>query len=116
MRGGNVRNAARVTLGEVGDGTRLLTAQKAVGNSDAHHEEVRRFAFAILSADHAGAVALRVNAPRTEVCAQPPRWNRSVPLPRKRANLVEMLPRILFAFQPLDALRFRFLDFAHVPP
>src|SRR6202158_235015 len=109
----NIRNAAGMALGEVGDGARLLTAQETVGNSDAHHKERRRFAFAILAADHAGAVALRVNAPRTKIRAQPFEWNRSVPLPRKRANLIEMLPGIFLAFQSLDALRFGFLHFAH---
>src|SRR5216683_665658 len=110
----DVRNAARVALGEVGDGARLLTAQEAVGNSDAHHKERRRLAFAILAADHADAVALRVDAPRAKIRAEPFRRNRSVALPRKRADLIEMLPGILLAFQPLHALRFGFLDFAHI--
>src|SRR5258707_2495614 len=110
----DVRNTARVALGEVGDGARLLTAQEAVGNSDAHHKERRRLAFAILAADHADAVALRVDAPRAKIRAEPFRRNRSVTLPRKRADLIEMLPGILLAFQPLHALRFGFLDFAHV--
>src|SRR6267378_3609778 len=113
---GNVRDAARVTLGEVRDRARLMTAQEAVGNSDAHHKEWRRFAFAILAADHAGAVSLGVNAPRTEIRTQPFRRDRSVPLPRKRPDLVEMLPGILLALQPLDSLCFGFLDFAHVLP
>src|SRR5260221_12895299 len=113
---GNIRDTASVALGEVGDGARLMTAQEAVGNSDAHHKEWRRFALAILAADHAGAVALRVNTPRTKICAQPLRRNRGVTLPRKGPNLIKMLPGILFAFEPLDALCFGFLDLAHVLP
>src|SRR6266403_3470419 len=92
-----------------------MTAQEAVGNSDSHHEERGRFAFAILAADHAGAVALRVNTPRTKIGAQPFRRNRSVPLPRKRPNLIKMFPGILLAFQPLDPLCFGFLNLAHAP-
>src|SRR5712672_172923 len=80
---GDVRDAARVALGEVRDGARLMTAQEAVGDSDADHKKRRGFTFAILTADHTDAVALRVNPPRTEICAQPLRRDRSVPLPRK---------------------------------
>src|SRR5262249_53314806 len=39
--------------------------------------------------------------------------NRIVPLPRKIANFVEMIPSELFALQPLDSLRLCFFDFAH---
>src|SRR6267154_3983080 len=112
----NICDAARVALGEVRDGACLMTAQEAVRDSDAHHEERRRFTFAILAADHTDAVALRVNPPRTEICAQPLRRDRSVPLPRKRPDFIEMLPGILLALKPLYALCFRFLDFAHVLP
>src|SRR5258708_27908416 len=113
---GDIRNAASVALSEVGERAGLMAAQEAVGNSNAHHKERRRFAFAILAADHANAVALRVDAPRTEIRTQPFRWNRSVTLPRKRPDLIEVLPGILLSFQSLDALRFAFLDFAHLPP
>jgi hypothetical protein len=34
-------------------------------------------------------------------------------LPRKLANLVNALPRILGSLQPLDALCLGFLDFTH---
>src|SRR5260370_24158018 len=110
----DVRNTARVALGEVGDGAATAAEQEAVGNSDAHHKERRRLAFAILAADHADAVALRVDAPRAKIRAEPFRRNGSVTLPCERADLIEMLPGILLAFQPLHALRFGFLHFAHV--
>src|SRR5882762_7295309 len=61
---GDVRDAARVALGEVRDRARLMTAEEAIGDSDADHKKRRGFTFAIFSADHAGAVALRVNPPR----------------------------------------------------
>src|SRR6267154_1478376 len=80
---GDVRDAARVTLGEVGDGARLMTAQEAVRDSDAHHKEWRSFTFAIPAADHAHAIALGVNAPRTEIRTKPFWRDRSVSLPRK---------------------------------
>src|SRR6266851_3320843 len=105
----DVRYATRVWLGEVGDGARLLTAQEAVGDTDAHHKKRRGFAFAVLAADHAGAIALRVNTPRTKIRAQPFRRNGSMTQPRKRPDLIEMLPGILLAFEPLDALCFGFL-------
>src|SRR5260221_14442496 len=113
---GDIRNAASVALSEVGERARLMTAQEAVGNSDANSDDRVRLAFAIVPADHAGAVALRVDAPGTKIRTQPFRWNRSVTLPRKPPDLIEMLPGILLPFQSLDALRFAFLDFAHLPP
>src|SRR5258705_2051719 len=80
---GDVRDAARVALGEVRDGARLMTAQEAVRDSDAHHKEWRSFTFAIPAADHAHAIALGVNAPRTEIRTKPFWRDRSVSLPRK---------------------------------
>jgi len=40
-----------------------------------------------------------------------------MPLTRKRADFVQVLPGVFLALQPLDALRFGFLHFGlHAPP
>ena len=84
--------------------------QKPVGNANAHHEVGKGFAFSAGATDRADSVTLGVHAPEAEVRPQPFRGNRSVPVTREPADLVEALPGVLLPFQPLDSLRLRFLD------
>ena len=108
---GDVSHAACVTLGKIGNRASLRDGQKSVGDADPHHEVRHGLAFAVLAADDADAVALRVNAPRAEVGAHPLRRNRRKARTRELLDLVEMLPGVLLALQSLDALCFRFFDF-----
>src|SRR6266852_5819522 len=82
-----------------------MRSQQAVGNANPHHEVGKRLALAAFSAEHAGAVTLRVDAPGAEVCAHPLGRNGLNAAAREAADFVEMLPRILLALQALDALR-----------
>src|SRR5580704_7719452 len=109
----NVRDSPRVPLGDIRHCAHLIAAQQAVWNANAHHKVRHGLALAARAADHSQTVALRVNAPRPEIRANPFRRNRRKAVARKRTNLVEMLPGILRALQTLDALRFGFFDFAH---
>src|SRR5262249_20042353 len=52
-------------------------------------------------------------SPRTKISAKPFRRNSAMTLPRKFTNLVEVIPRELFALQPLDFLRLGFFHFRH---
>ena len=71
-------------------------------------------AFTAFAPDHAGSVALRVDAPPAEVRAQPFRRDGVKPVARETANLIEAFPGILLPLQTLDSLRFRFLvSFSH---
>ena len=83
---------------------KLVGMKQAVGNADAHHEERQRLAFAVLPADHAGAVALRVNAPPAEISAQPLGSDGIEAFAGELADVVEAFPRILLALQALDPL------------
>src|SRR6266849_5008960 len=87
-----------------------MRLKKAVGNANAKHEIRQGLSFAALSADNAGAVSLRVNAPPAEIRTQPLRWNRIEALTRESVDFFEAFPRILFPLQPLDSLRFCLFD------
>jgi hypothetical protein len=58
--------------------------------------------------DNAEAVALGVNAPGTEVGAEPFGRNGIVAATSEFADFVEVHPRIFFALEALDLLRFGF--------
>src|ERR1700690_2637431 len=109
----NIRHAAPVLLRDISDRAQLFAAQNSVGYPDAHHKIRRRFPFAVCAADHSQPVALRVNPPGTKIGAQPFRRNRSMPAPRKFADLVNALPRILGSLEPFDALCLGFLLLTH---
>src|SRR5208283_766875 len=64
---GQIGGATGIAAGEIGDGAELIGAQKAVGNSNAEHEERQGTPYAALATHDAGAVALRVNSPPAEV-------------------------------------------------
>src|SRR3984885_859942 len=110
---GNIRHAAPVPLRDIGDRAQLFAAQNPVGYPDAHHEIRRRLPFTIRAADHSLPVTLRVNSPGTKVGPQPFRRNRGMPMPRKFADLVNALPRILGSLEPFDALCPGFLLLTH---
>ena len=104
------REAAVVVLAQVvGDGAELIRTEESVWNTDSHHEALQGAPLAILAANHARPVPLRVNAPPAEIGAKPFRRNRLKSLARKTPYFVECLPRILGALQSFDSLGFSFL-------
>ena len=105
-----VGGSAGVFLGDVGDGSKLVGMQQAVGNADAHHEEGQRLPFSVLAADHADAVALGVHAPPAEICSQPFGRDGIEAFAGKLADVVKAFPRILLPLQALDPLRLRFFN------
>src|ERR1051325_7387839 len=113
LAGSDIRQAAAVLLGERRYFADLIAAQQAVGDANAHHEILRRLPFSVFAADDAQAVTLRVNSPGAKIRTEPFGRNGSMPLARKFTDFVEVIPRELFALQPLDLLRLGFLDFAH---
>ena len=64
-----------------------MREQQAVGNADAHHEVRSGLPFAARAADDSGAVALRVDAPGTEVGPEPLRRDGSVNPLRANARI-----------------------------
>ena len=113
---GEVCNVVAVLGRESGDGANLLAGEETVGDADAHHEEGSGLPFSARAADNAETVALSVNAPRTEIGAEPFRGNGGVALASELADFVEMEPGILLAFEALDALGFRFFVGGHLVP
>src|ERR1700722_973290 len=109
----NVCNASCVPLGDVRNRAHLPAAQEAIRDTNPHHEVGRALALSARAADDSRAISLGVHAPRPEIRAKPLRWDRSIALLRKLADVVEMLPGILRVLQTLDTLRFRLFDFAH---
>jgi len=67
----------------------------------------RRFAFAIFTADHAGAVALRVNPTNENTCLAIPVESRGMPLSRN-PDLINA-PKHFSRLQPFNPLRLGFL-------
>jgi hypothetical protein len=115
---GDVGDAAGVIFREIGEYANLLATQKTVGDADADHEKFGGLAFAVRATQNAGAVALCVYAPGTEIGAEPFGWDGITAVARKFADFVEVVPRELFAFQAFDALGFRFFwrcCFWHLP-
>src|SRR5579864_6422121 len=84
-----------------------MRLQQAVWNADAHHEIGERLPFPIRTADDTGTVSLGVYAPPAKIRTNPLGRDRGEAVTRKSADLLEPLPRILFAFEALNALRFR---------
>jgi len=109
----DVCDAVAVFGGERGDGADLCAGEEPVGNADANHEEGSGLPFSAGTADHAEAVTLGVNAPGTEIGAQPFRGNGAVALTSEGADFVEMIPGISFALEALDALGFGFGCWRH---
>ena len=71
LAGGDVGEVAGVALAKVRDDAELMAGEEAVGEGDAHHEELRGFAFAADAASGSDSVALGVDAPPLEVEAGP---------------------------------------------
>jgi hypothetical protein len=105
---GDVGQVAGVLFGDLRDNAKLMCGQNAVGDGDAHHEVVGDQALAALAAGGAYAVALGVNAPPFEVERGPLGNDAGAAGAGKSADLIEGLPRILLALEPLGALGFRF--------
>ena len=101
---GDVGNAAAVFFGELRDGAELMAGEQAVGDADAHHEKREGFAFAVFAADDADAVALGVNAPGTEVGAEPFGRNGIEAGAGELLDFVEMVPGVFGTLEALDAL------------
>ena len=66
--------------------------------------------FAVLSADHANAVALGVHAPPAEIGPQPLGRDGVEALAGEPADVVKAFPRVLLPLQPFDPLRFGFCN------
>jgi hypothetical protein len=113
LTNGDVGYAASVSLGKVGENADLLARENAVGDANTDHEVLGGFAFAIFTANYAEAVALRVDAPSAEIRADPLRRDGGVAAAGELANLVKMVPGILFAFEAIDALGFGLCDSGH---
>ena len=105
-----VSGCARIFLGDVGDGSQLVSMEQAVRNTDAHHEEREGLPFSVLAADHAHSITLGVNAPPAEICAQPFGRDGVEAFAGELADIVEPFPGIFLALQALDPLGFCFLD------
>jgi len=105
---GNVGDAVAVFGGEIGDGADLLAGEKAVGDANAHHEKGGGLPFSHGAAGDAVAVALGVDAPGTEVRAEPLGRNGSMAFAGEGTDFFEVLPRIFCALEALDALSFGF--------
>src|SRR6266567_1855910 len=103
---GDVGQVAAMLAGNAANLPQLVRGEDTVGNADAQHEVFGGQALAALAAGGAHAIALGVHAPPLEVERSPLRQHRGAALPGKLAHLVKGLPRILFAFQALAALRF----------
>ncbi len=86
-----------------------MAQKQAVGDADSHHKVGNCEAFSALAACNSGTVALGVNTPEAQVGVPPLRGDAVEPEPGEFADLIEALPRILFALQPLRALRLGFL-------
>ncbi len=107
---GDIGYTVAVMGGEIGDGADLLAGEQAIGNANADHEERDGEAFASFAAGDTLAVALGVDAPRTEIGAEPFGRNGGMALASEIADFVEMEPGIFFALEAFDALGFGFFD------
>ncbi len=112
---GEVSNAATVFFSEVRNGAKLVRVEQAVPNADAHHEKRHGFAFTGGAADGSGTVTLRIDAPPSEVSAEPLRRNRAIAFASEAPNFREILPGIQRSFQPLDFLGFCLFSFHKAP-
>src|SRR5579864_7411261 len=63
---------------------------------------------ATLAANRAAAITLCLHTPRRKVSAQPLGRDRVESLAGELADFIEVLPRVLLAFEALHTLRFRF--------
>src|SRR5579884_2057069 len=79
-----------------------------VGNANANHEMLGCPPLATFAANRADAITLRVHTPGTKVSAQPLGRDRVESLAGELADFIEVLPRVLLAFEALHTLRFRF--------
>ena len=109
----NIGDSARILLRKVSDCVQLLRSEQTVGDANTHHEKLRRLPFAAHATGNPGSVALGVYAPGTEIRPEPLGRDGTEPIAGERADFVEVLPGILFPFEPLHLLRFGFLDFGH---
>jgi hypothetical protein len=106
LAGGDVGEVARVPLGDVGDDAELVAGEQAVGQADAHHEELGGFTFTVGSAGDAEAVALGVDAPPLEVEAGPLGEDGVAALAGEFTHLVPCFPGVLGELEALGLLGF----------
>ena len=86
--------------------------EDAVGQADAHHEELGGFAFAADAAGGADAIALGVDAPPLEVEAGPGSVDVLAALSGVLTHFVPGFPGVLGELQALGFLGLGFLDLA----
>ena len=111
LAGGDVGEVAGVLFGELADDAGLLTGENAVGEADAHHEELGCFAFAVGSTGDAETVALGVDAPPLEVEAGPLGQHGVAAVAGELTDLVPGLPGVLGELEALGALGLGFFDY-----
>ncbi len=110
LAGGDVGEVAGVLLGDLADDAELVRGEEAVGQADAHHEELGGLALAADAAGGADAVALGVDAPPFEVEAGPLGEDGAAAVAGELADLVPGVPGVL---GELEALGFLGLGFLH---
>lgn len=111
---GDVGESIAKIFGNVGDGAGLFAGEQAIGDANTDHEVGDRLPFPALATGDAVAVALGVNAPGTEIGAEPFGRNRVKTFRGEGTDFVEMLPGIFFAFETFDALGFCFFYVGHL--
>src|SRR6185437_5904139 len=82
-----------------------MRKKNPVRNANAQHEIRDRLADAAFTAEHAVAIALRIDTPPAQVGSHPFRRNGFVAPLGELPDFLQALPRILFLFQPFRARR-----------
>src|SRR6202035_4168822 len=76
---GQVGNTETVFIREVRNRPELVRVKQTIRDANPHHEKRHGFPFTTVAATHAGAVALRIDAPPAEIRAKPFWRDRGVP-------------------------------------
>ncbi len=105
----DVAEIARILLGQVADDAQLVRGEQAVGQANAHHEVLGCFAYAVLAAGDAEAVALGVDAPPLEVEFGPLGQDGGAAFAGELADFLPGVPWVLGQLQPLGLLGLGFL-------
>src|SRR3954464_11366883 len=105
LANGEIADTVGIAAGEVRDHAQLLRAHDSVRNPDAHHEALQGAADASLSSGDSSAIALRVDAPPAEICADPLGRNGRESFASEAADLGQPPPWVLRALETFDALR-----------
>jgi len=99
----------RYTARHATDDAELLAGKQAIGQADAHHEELSGLAFAVGAAGDAFTVALGVDAPPAEVCVPVGRHGVAAEA-SELTDLVPRVPGVLGGFEALALLGLGLFD------